>query len=200
MEKQLIIALSREFGSGGHEIAAHLAQALSLPLIDRNLLDHMAQSKGYNAAELEKYDEKPINMFMSRRVKNYSNSLEENVAHLEFDYIREQADAGKSFVIVGRCAEEVLRDNPHMVSIFILGDMEEKIKRVTEVYSIPRDKAKDKIKRHDRNRKLYHNNHSSGKWGDSRNYHICLNSSKLGVEKSAEVLLNYINARYRDMP
>lgn len=199
MEKQLIVTVSREFGSGGHEISDRIASELSLPLVDRNLLDELAEAKGLNASLLQKYDEKPIKMFMSRTVRNYSNSNEENIAQMEFDYIREMADSGKSFVIVGRCAESVLRDNPNTVSIFILGDMEAKIERVMRVFSIDRDKAKDKIKRHDKNRKAYHNHYSFGKWGDSRNYELCINSSKLGVDGTVDVLLQYIRERHNNM-
>lgn len=199
MEKQLIVAVSREYGSGGHEISNKIAESLSLPIVDRNLLDDIAAKKGFDASALQMYDEKPIRMFMSRTVRNYSNSIEENIAQIEFEYIKEMADEGKSFVIVGRCAEEVLKNCPNMVSVFVLGDMEAKIKRVMDVYSIDRDKAKDKIKRHDRNRKAYHNNHASGKWGDSRNYEICVNSSKLGIDGTVDVLLNYIKARHENM-
>jgi cytidylate kinase len=199
MDKQLIISISREFGSGGHEIADKIAKALSIPLVDRNLLDDMAAAKGYNASLLQQYDEKPIKMFMSRTVRNYSNSIEENIAHLEFEYIREMADEGKSFVIVGRCSEEVLKNHPNAITVFVLGDKDAKTERVMNVYSLDRDKALDKMKRHDKNRKAYHNNHASGKWGDSRNYEICINSSKLGVDGTVDILLNYIRARHADM-
>ena len=200
MEKQLIITVGREFGSAGHEIAEKLADKLGIDFIDRNLLKDIATLKNLDHEVLEKYDEKPIRWFFSRTVRDHSNSIEENIAQLQFNYLKELAHEGKSFVVVGRCAENVLQACPNMVSLFILGDMECKIKRTMEVYSLSRNKAMEKIRRHDKSRKKYHNDHCGGKkWGDSRNYEICINSSKLGVEKTVDYLYNYITQRYEQM-
>lgn len=200
MEKQLIITVGREFGSAGHEISEKLANKLGIEFIDRNLLKDIAEIRNLDHTELEKYDEKPIRWFMSRTVRDHSNSLEENIAQLQFSHLKDLAHMGKSFVVVGRCAENVLQACPNMISLFILGDMECKIKRVMDVYSISRDKAMDKIRRHDKSRKKYHNDHCGGKkWGDSRNYEICINSSKLGVDKTVDYLYSYIMQRYEQM-
>ena len=192
MSKQLIISVSREYGSGGHEIAEKISKALGIRLIDRTFLKEIAEAKHLNAADLERYDEKPIKMFMSRTVRNYSNSVEENIAQLQFDYLKELAAKGDSFVVVGRCSETCLAGNPNLHTFFILGDMEHKIERVMRIYDLDRDKARDKIRRHDRTRKAYHNNHSKGKWGDSRNYDLCINSSRLGVDGTTDLILQYI--------
>lgn len=200
MEKQLIITVGREYGSAGHEISEKLAKKLNIEFIDRNLLKDIAALKNLDHEVLEKYDEKPIRWFMSRTVRDHSNSIEENIAQLQFNYLKELAHEGRSFVVVGRCAETVLQACPNMISLFILGDMECKIKRVMEVYSISREKAMEKIRRHDKSRKKYHNDHSGGKkWGDSRNYEICINSSKLGVDKTVDYLYNYIMQRFEQM-
>ncbi len=200
MNKQLIITVGREYGSAGHEIAEKLAGRFCIDFIDRNLLKDIATLKNLDHAELEKYDEKPIRWFASRTVRNHSNSIEENIAQLQFNYLKELAHAGKSFVVVGRCAENVLQACPNMVSLFILGDMESKIDRVMNVYSISRKEAMDKIRRHDKSRKKYHNDHCGGKkWGDSRNYEICINSSRLGVDKTVDFLYDYIAQRHEQM-
>ena len=89
MGKQLIIAVSREFGSGGHEIADILAKKFNIPIYDNNLLTEIANSKNLDVDTLEKYDEKPKNIFLSRSVRGYSNSLSEVLAQMQFDYIRE---------------------------------------------------------------------------------------------------------------
>lgn len=200
MNKQLIITVGREYGSAGHEIAEKLAGKLGIDFVDRNLLKDIAALKNLDHEELEKYDEKPIRWFSSRTVRNHSNSIEENIAQLQFNYLKELAHQGKSFVVVGRCAENVLQACPNMVSLFILGDMECKIERVMRVYSISRKEAMDKIRRHDKSRKKYHNDHCGGKkWGDSRNYEICINSSKLGVDATVEYLYSYITQRFEQM-
>ena len=199
MEKQVIITIGREFGSGGHEIADKLAQRLHIKLYDRNLLEEMAASSGYNMKEMEKYDEKPVNHFFSRSVNGYSNSLEKNLAESQFNYLKGIASRGKSFVVVGRCAETVLKDQPAMISIFILGDITVKQQRVEAIYNLSPHEALTKMKRHDKKRKAYHNYYAEGKWGDSRSYDLTINSSKLGIDQTVEVLLRYIEDRMQCM-
>ena len=109
MAKQTIIAISREFGSEGHEIARIIAEDLGLKLYDRSMLDEMADNMGIKVEVLEKHDEKPRNFFLTRTVGKYTNSMEEIVADMQFDFIKEKAESGESFVIVGRCADSVLR-------------------------------------------------------------------------------------------
>lgn len=195
MAEQMIISIGREFGSGGHAIGEKIAKDLGLKFIDRNMLDEIAEEKNIQVEYLEKYDEKPRKLIMSRRVGAYSNSLEEIVADMQFDYLRQKADSGESFVVVGRCAETVLRGREGLITIFVLGDRECKIKRVKERYQLSDVEAVAKMSRHDRKRKQYHNRHSDFKWGDSRGYDLCVNSSRLGVAKTAEMLEMYIKER-----
>ena len=118
---------------------------------------------------------------------------------MQFEFIRNKADSGESFVIVGRCAETVLKDHPGLISIFVVGDKEAKIERIQRVYNISREEAEIKRKRHDKSRKHYHNRHSDFKWGDSRNYDLCINSSKLGEEITSKSVINYIQDRIDNM-
>ena len=109
MGEQLVISISREFGSGGHEIAAKLAERLDLVFYDRSMLDEIAAGMNADAAELHKYDEKPTNRLLSRRVGNHTNSYEEIIAQFQFDYIRKKAESGESFVVVeGMCGSRPL--------------------------------------------------------------------------------------------
>lgn len=195
MGKQTIISISREFGSGGHWIAEKIAADLGLNLYDRNMLDEIAKAKNIKVEYLEKFEEKPRNLILSRRVGAYSNSMEEIVADMQFEYLREKADSGESFVVVGRCAETILSEYPGLISFFVLGDKDVKLKNVMKHFGLNDAEAKAKIKRHDIKRKMYHNRHSDFKWGDSRNYDICINSSKLGLEKTAEILEEYVKQR-----
>lgn len=195
MAKQLIISVSREFGSGGHEIAEILAKRFDIPIYDSNLLEEIANSKNLDVDTMEKYDEKPKNVLLSRRVRGYSNSLSEVLAQMQFDYIRELANKGESFVIVGRCAETVLKNHEALVSIFVLADKESKIARVSEHNEISRSEAEAMISMQNKKRKMYHNRYCDDKWGDSRNYDVCINSARLGVERTANVLESYIKER-----
>lgn len=195
MDKQIIISISREFGSGGHAIADQIAKEMELPLYDRSILDHIADEKGIDKEYLEKFDESPKIPLISRRVRGHSNSMEENLAEMQFDYLKKKADDGESFVVVGRCAETILKDQQGLVSIFILGDRRDKISRTEQRYQLSEKEAVAKINRHDRKRKYYHNRYSQYRWGDSRSYDLCVNSSRLGIRNTAKMLMSYINTR-----
>ncbi|MCH5266490.1 MAG: cytidylate kinase-like family protein [Lachnospiraceae bacterium] len=195
MSKQIIISISREYGSGGHEIAEKIARDLGLNLYDRNILEEIAREKNADVETLEKVDEKAGNRLFSRTVRGYSNSMEQNLAEMQFEFLQKKADKGESFVVVGRCSETMLKEREELVSIFVLADREAKIDHVMKKYNLSREEAIAKNDRHDRTRKQYHNRHSEIKWGDSRNYDICINSSRLGLERTAEYLEMYIKER-----
>lgn len=193
MKEQLIISVGREFGSGGHEIAAKLAEHYQIPLLDHNLLDEIAAEKGLEASHLKQLDEKHKNVWISRKVKGFSSSPEENIYLMQFDYLQKKAKKGNSFVVVGRCSEHVLKDFDCMVSIFILGDKQKKKERIMELYQMSEGSAERLCLEKDSKRKRYHNSYCEGKWGDSRNYDISVNSSKLGVEGTVEILIDFID-------
>lgn len=195
MEKQFIVSISREFGSGGHEIAKRVAETLGVPLYDRNLLDHVAEARKIRTEKLKPYEEMPCNVIFSRRVRGFSNSIAETVAEMEFDFLRQKADSGESFVVVGRCSEVVLAGHEGLITAFILGDAEHKAERVQKVYHLSRQEALSKMARHDRARKAFHNPYSKYHWGDARNYDLCINSSRLGIEGTAQYLERYIQER-----
>ena len=195
MGKQLIITVGREFGIGGHIIAAKLAEHFGIQLLDSNILAEVAKKSNTSEEYLKKYDESARNLFFSRTVNGFSNSPEEIIAQMQFDYIKQKSDAGESFVVIGRCADYILRENPALVRVFVLGDTEAKIKRTAEREGISEDKAKIRMEQADKRRKYFHNTHSENKWGDSRSYDITVNSSKLGLDSTAELLIKYIELR-----
>lgn len=197
MEGQMIIAVGREFGSGGHYIAEKIANDLKIAYYDRNFLESVANEQNVSMEYLEKFDEKRKKIILSRNVKGYTNSLEEIVAEMQFEWMRKKADTGEAFVIVGRCADEIFRGDSRLVSIFILGDKDDKIRRVSERHNISRLEAYSKILKSDKGRKAYHNRFSKMKWGNPQGYDICMNSSRLGINKTAEILENYIKERNR---
>ncbi len=197
MSKQMIISIGREFGSGGHVIAEKLAELFDIPLYDNNLLCHIAEEKEMDHDSIKKYDEKPKNRFLYRKVSGYSSSPEENIANMQFEYIRRMAEEGKSFVIVGRCAETKLRDFPALISIFVLGRKEEKIRRVMEKFNLDEDSAKQLMQREDWKKKSYHNYYCKGKWGDARNYDLTVDSGRLGVDGTVDFLADYIKRRMK---
>lgn len=196
---QIIISVGREFGSGGRVIAEKLSERFNLPLYDRHLITEIAEKMGMTFEAVEKYNETPKNVFVSRRVNGYSNSIEDNIAEMQFNVMEEKAKSGESFVVVGRCSETKLKKYPGLIAFFILGDMDKKIERVMDVYGLDEDDATRFILKKDKKRKRYHNYHCQGKWGDSRLYDFSINSSKLGIDETVDVIEGYIRARIAKM-
>ena len=194
-KNRVIISVSRQFGSGGHKIAEVLAEHFELPIYDHRMLDSIAKEKGVDPRVLEKYDEKPLNRFLARNVSGFSSSLENNLAQMQFSYLKDKADSGESFVVVGRCAETVLKEYDGLITIFVLGDEETRVKRIEQLHGLSADEAKRLVKTKDWRRKSYHNCYSRGRWGDSRNYDLSINSSRLGIEGTTKMLEEYVQAR-----
>lgn len=197
MGKQVIISIGREYGSAGHLIADLLAKKLNMELYDRNLLDEVADVKHVDTNNLSQYDEKPRHFFGSRTVKGYSNSPEENVAQLQLALLKSKAADGDSFVIVGRCADDLFRGMDNFISVFIYADRSARIKRILERHpNLNEKQAIKKIERHDKNRAAYHNYFSKGgKWGEKSNYDLCVNSTRLGIDGTVDFLCSYIQQR-----
>ena len=193
MKKQLIISVGREFGSGGHVIAETLAKRFDLPLYDSNILESIAQERNVDAKTLHRYDEVKWNRFLYRTVRGLNSSPEQNVANLQFDFLKEKAKSGESFVVVGRCSETILREYESMVSIFIRGDKPQKAERIMKYYNMNEKDALGFMKEKDKRRKQYHNRYCPIAWGDSRNYDLVVNSSRVGVDGCVEQVKHYID-------
>lgn len=196
---QYIISIGREFGSGGHEIAQRLAKYYNIPLYDHNLLDQIALQKHVDSKSLEEFDEVRKLHGLSRTVRGMSSSPAQNVAQMQFDFLKEKAASGESFVAVGRCSERVLKEYPGLITLFINGDMDKKIERVMKIYGMSKDEATSFIKKKDRKRKEYHNSHCDTKWGDSRNYELAINSSKVGMDECIKTIIFYVDARKKTL-
>ena len=194
MKQQIIVTLGREHGSGGHYIADMISRELGIKLYDKDSIEQEIASEGYSEEMIRKADEKPVNFFASRRIGKYSNSIEVNVAERTFAMLREKAAAGESFLIIGRCGEQVLKDNPNMISVFICGDPDFKLARVMEKMGLDAEQAIDEIKSVDRSRKNYHNYYCNTKWGDARGYDMTIKSNVLGCEETAKMLIAYIRS------
>lgn len=195
MSQQMIISIAREFGSGGHEIAEKLAAKYGIPLYDQSLLKNVAQKHNVQLDVLERFDEKPRNKLLSRTEKGLSSSLEHNVAQFQFNYLKEKAALGESFVVVGRCAETILREYEGLITIFIHADMETRVKRTMEHENVSEKRARLMIRETDARRKQYHNNYSDFKWGRARGYDITIDSAKMGIDGTVDMLSMYIDAR-----
>ena len=213
--RNLIIAIGREFGSGGKEIGTKLAEKLNIKCYDSELLSVAAKESGFCEEILQKNDEKPTNSFLYSLVMDtYSMSgytaapfvdmpLNHKVFLAQFEAIKKLA-AEESCIIVGRCADYALADNPDCFSVFIHADMDFSLARIKEDMEKQEKTFKDDnklidfISKTDKKRANYYNYYSSKKWGDSRSYDLTLNSSVLGIDKTVDMILNYIKIRYPD--
>lgn len=205
MSDKIVIAIGREFGSGGHEIGMKLAEKLGVKCYDKELLELAAKQSGLCEELFENHDEKPTNSFLYSLVMDtYSLGYSANsyvdmpinhkVFLAQFDSIKKLAE-NESCVIVGRCADYALEDNPNAISVFISAPMEARIKRIMRRDNLTEGKAADLIKRNDKRRASYYNYYSSKKWGEAKGYDLCLDSSKLGIDGTINAILSYVEIR-----
>ena len=195
MSKRFIIAIGREFGSGGKHIGRALAKELGVNLYDRNIVEKVAEELDIETEHLMKYAKKKRRHFFHKSVKGHTTSFEDHVANLQFDYIRKLGASDESFVIVGRCADEILKDHENVISIFVKGEREYRIGRVMKQFDLSREDAIKKMDRHDRTRKYYHDRYCNGKWGEVDTYDLCIDSTHFGTEGTADFIKEYIKRR-----
>ena len=197
-----IYTIGREFGSLGKQLGEALAQKLGIKLYDKELLQEAAKNSGFCEDIFENHDEKPTNSFLYSLVMDtyssggYSTApfldmpLNHKVFLAQFDSIKKIAES-ESCVIVGRCADYALENNPDCISIFVRADLEDKIKRISKRLDVSENKAKDLIYKKDKQRASYYNYYTSKKWGDARSYDLCINTSQITVDDAAELIISY---------
>ena len=197
-----IYTIGREFGSGGREVGEKLAAKLGIKLYDKELLQQAAKDSGFCEEIFENHDEKPTNSFLyslvmdTYSVSGYSAApfldmpLNHKVFLAQFETIKKIAEK-ESCVIVGRCADYALSDNPYCINIFIHADLDVRIKNVSRNLNITENKARDIINKTDKQRASYYNYYTSKKWGDSKSYNLSLDAGKLGTDNCVEMILKF---------
>lgn len=194
---ELYVTIGRQFGSGGREIGKKVAEALGVPYYDRELLAVAAQESGLSHEFLKNYDEKPTNSFLYSLVMGQQHlmpgvqgtSVEQLASNAQREAVRSVAEKG-SCVIVGRCADYILRDKPGLVRVFICAEQETRIQRVCRRDGVSEKEAQDKLRRMDKTRAAYYSFHTDRKWGAAENYDLCINSSCWDVETAVEMILS----------
>lgn len=197
-----IYTIGREFGSGGREVGEKLAAKLGIKLYDKELLQQAAKDSGFCEEIFENHDEKPTNSFLyslvmdTYSVSGYSAApfldmpLNHKVFLAQFETIKKIAEK-ESCVIVGRCADYALSDNPDCINIFIHADLDVRIKNVSRNLNITENKARDIINKTDKQRASYYNYYTSKKWGDTKSYNLSLDAGKLGTDNCVEMILKF---------
>ena len=189
-----VITIGREYGSGGRFIAKQVAEKLGIGFYDNELITEACKESGLSPAILETYDEKTDGFFSVAGMYSYDMSLSQKVFLAQFDAIKKIAE-NESCVIVGRCADYVLRDNPNLVSVFICAPVEDKIERAIKYYGVNPAKAPNIIIKMDKKRKSYYNFYTDREWGKARTYDICINS-KIGIDESVNAIVAYIKGKF----
>lgn len=193
----MIISIGRQHGSGGREIARLLAQELGIKCYDKEIVDEAAKHSDFSRDLINAYDEKRMSAFMLHAGGyglNENFRLNMQVVSAQFDAIRKIASKGDC-IFVGRCADYILRDRRDLVSVFILGDMDERLKCLERRQGLDVATARKKIKEVDKDRSSFYKYYSDQVWGDAQNYDLCINSSRLGVEGTVKVIMDYIKTR-----
>lgn len=197
-----VITIARQYGSGGRTIGKMLADSFEIPFYDKELIAIAAKESGLSAEIFAKADERATNSLLYSLVMgNYSFGnhlspmtdmpINDKLFMLQSDIIKHAAEKGPC-VIVGRCADYILREHSHCFNVFIYADPEDRAKRIVEEYGEPAARAEDILAKKDKQRANYYNFYSNKKWGNVSNYHLCVNSSAYGLEKTAELIRSSI--------
>jgi len=192
----MIITIGRQFGSGGKEIGEKVAQKLGYAFYDKELLTMAAEEQGFSAATMQHYDEKPTgsliySLYMTGAATGENLPLNQQLAFAQFNVIRKVAQADNC-VIMGRCADYVLRDHPGLVSVFVHSDIERRVSRVMERANMNAEQARQAIKKTDRRRSSYYNYFTDRNWGGVDNYDLSVDSGRVGVEGAVELIAKFI--------
>ena len=202
MYNNTVITIGRQYGSGGREIGKKISELLGIPYYDDELISMAAKNSGLNHDVLSDVDEKATNsllytlamsgsLFGGNAAMAYEMPINDKLYIAQSEVIKDLAK-NEPCVIIGRCADYVLKDYPNAINLFIYADIDKRAVRVAESKGITEAKAKDLIIKTDKQRANYYNYYTSLKWGRIENYDLCIDSGKIGIAKAAEVIANYV--------
>ncbi len=199
MTDNLIITIGRQYGTGGREIGHKLAARLGIKFLDRELIARAAKKSGFSEELFDQLDKRATNSFLYSLTMFGSTglngmSLTDQLYLAQAKVIREAAEAGPC-VIVGRCADHVLRECPNKFDFFIHGSIENRVHRIQTCgdYEITGKTPQAALEKMDKQRSTYYNYYTGKAWGKCDHYDLCVNAGRLGVEKSVELLLKYVD-------
>ncbi len=208
METKTIITIGRQYGSAGRQIGRALAEELGIKCYDKELLDRAAKDSGLCQELFENHDEKPTSSFLYSLVMDtysfgYSSAafsdmpINQKVFLAQFETIKKIASEGPC-IMIGRCADYALADFDNCLSVFIHADLPTRIRRIAKLYDLTDAKAKDKILKADKKRSSYYNYYTSKKWGDVDSYDMAIDSGKMGIDGTIEIILKAIQQKEKE--
>ena len=206
MNKNFVINIGRQLGSGGRNIADILSRHYGITAYDRKIIELAAKESGFGQEFFENADEKKSHgffhsIFSNRAIANALGSNDSCLSNdalfkVQSDIIRDLAKK-ESCIFIGRCADYILREHPRHINIFLTANLEDRIARMASEKGITAEQAEELIEKTDRRRADYYNYYSGKTWGASESYDLCINTSHLGHEGTAKMLIEYIDKRVR---
>ena len=205
-DKHYVITIERQYGSGGRITGMRLAEELGIHYYDEEILKMTSETSAIGEQYFRLADEKAGNNLLYRTVTNMKPELSapvkdghkltspENLFRFQSELIRELAD-NESCIIIGRCADYVLKDHDNCVHVFVCGDMDSKVQRMMHSYSLEESAAVERIKETDKQRKKYYSYYTGGDWEAASNYDLCLNTGTMTIEEAAEQILFYLKQK-----
>ena len=187
--KNRVITISREFGSGGRTIGKAVAQKLGIPCYDAEIIHKIAQESGFSEGYIREAGEYTPggvldNLFSNRA---YGPTNEDYLWNIQYNLITELAQK-EACVIVGRCADYILRDTADCLKVFIHADMAFRAHRIVEVYGEREQSPEERLRDKDKRRAAYHRFYTNMKWGHAQNYHLTLDSGVLGIDRCVALI------------
>lgn len=198
-----LVTISREYGSGGRIIGKLLAEKLGVPFYDKEIIEMAAKESGFSEELMEESELKAKNGFayslssmtpFGEGIGSNMLSVNERMFIAQFQVIREIGEKGEA-VIVGRCADYVLKDFPGVTNAFIYGEYDDRIRRAVEKYGVDEKEADKVVSSYDKARANYYNYHTGRKWGDYRNYNLSIDSSYIDEDEAASLIADYVERR-----
>lgn len=198
-----VITITRQFGSGGREIGKKLAEAYGIPFYDNEIISRAAKDTGFAEAAFERAEDKAsnsllysiamgMNVFSSQDVGFSGLSLDDRIFLAQSKVIRNVAKEGPC-VIVGRCADYILKNQENVVNLFIRATLDFRIKRAIEVEGIPKEKSAEMVMKKDKSRANYYKYHSGERWDNVLNYDFAIRSDLCGIDGTVAYLKAYLD-------
>lgn len=206
--KNYVITIARGFGSGGKEIATKLAGQLQIPCYERQILTMASEMSGIDESEFVSVDEKLHGIYLTNRLKSVTNSTvieptekdfvsDINLYNIQAEILRNLAKT-ESCIIVGKCADYVLREYSNVISVYIEAPRHACVASIMNKMNVSEERAHQLIKRTDRYRSNYYKYYTGGKdWTNPINYHLILNSDRIGREDCVDLIKEYINIKFK---
>jgi cytidylate kinase len=202
-----VITIARGYGSGGRTIGKMLSEELGIPYYDRDLLRLASDDSGINEQLFAKADEKIKKSLLFNIARNvYKGELiapdsddfvsNDNLFNYQAKIIKELANT-ETCIIIGRCADFILKDDPNVVKVFVHAPFEDCVKTLKEMTGNPEKEIEKQITSIDKHRAEYYKYYTGRDWEDAKNYDLCLNSSNLGFDKCVEIVKAYLDIRFR---